>query len=225
VIGRAAVAGKECGNGLVIEHAGGWSTQYCHMMKGSILPKPGAQVASGQPLGKVGLSGDTEFPHLHLTVRLNGSLVDPFAFGEPSDACDGGTSLWAKELSAVELYRPRDVLNTGFAGAPMTMELIESGEVRQHAASASSEALVAYVRTIGLRAGDVQRLAITGPDGGVFADSSTPALETNKAQVFLTVGKRRKDLAWPLGIYKASYVVSSGGAKVLQQDFEIVIKN
>src|SRR4051812_48218300 len=33
--GKAAVAGKECGNGVLLEHADGWRTQYCHMAKGS----------------------------------------------------------------------------------------------------------------------------------------------------------------------------------------------
>ena len=28
-----AIAGKECGNGLIIDHPGEWSTQYCHLRK------------------------------------------------------------------------------------------------------------------------------------------------------------------------------------------------
>jgi murein DD-endopeptidase MepM/ murein hydrolase activator NlpD len=40
-IGKAAVAGRECGNGAVIEHENGWRTQYCHMAKGSLRIKGG----------------------------------------------------------------------------------------------------------------------------------------------------------------------------------------
>src|SRR4051812_44563995 len=66
--GASAVKGREAGNGVVIDHGNGWQTQYAHMRKGSILVKPRNRVSAGQALGLVGLSGDTEFPHLHFTV-------------------------------------------------------------------------------------------------------------------------------------------------------------
>ncbi|WP_315831487.1 M23 family metallopeptidase [Bradyrhizobium prioriisuperbiae] len=128
--GRAAVAGKECGNGAVIAHRDGWSTQYCHMAKGSLRVKAGDDVTAGQPLGLVGLSGDTEFPHIHLTVRHNGTMVDPFAADAASEACNGGHALWAPAQAAALAYRGSEILNAGFAGLPVTMELIESGAVK-----------------------------------------------------------------------------------------------
>ena len=77
--GKAAIAGKECGNGALIRHDNDWATQYCHLAKGSIRLKAGDAVTTGQPIGLVGLSGDTEFFHLHFTVRYRGKVVDPFA--------------------------------------------------------------------------------------------------------------------------------------------------
>ncbi len=76
--GLKAPKGKDCGNGVLILHPGGWDTQYCHMRKGSIAVKKDDRVAAGQPLGLVGLSGATIFPHLHLTVRKDKEIVDPF---------------------------------------------------------------------------------------------------------------------------------------------------
>ncbi len=58
---------RECGNGVVIAHAGGWETQYCHMAQGGLAVKPDQPVTTGQTLA-VGLSGLTEYPHLHFTV-------------------------------------------------------------------------------------------------------------------------------------------------------------
>jgi len=33
---RMAQRGRECGNGVRIDHGGGWTTQFCHMKKGSV---------------------------------------------------------------------------------------------------------------------------------------------------------------------------------------------
>ena len=30
------IQGKECGNGVVIDHGAGWVTQYCHLRQGSV---------------------------------------------------------------------------------------------------------------------------------------------------------------------------------------------
>src|SRR6266403_2358575 len=43
IAGKAAVAGRQCGNGAVIEHENGWQTQYCHMAKGSFRVKLGTK--------------------------------------------------------------------------------------------------------------------------------------------------------------------------------------
>jgi hypothetical protein len=145
--GKAAIAGKECGNGVMLEHEGGWRTQYCHMAKGSVRVKPGDQLTAGQPIGLVGLSGDTEFFHLHFTVRHRGKVVDPFAYGAAENSCSGGRSLWAASLGEQIQYRPREIIDYGFAGIAPTMELIESGEIGKHPLMPGSDALVAYVRS------------------------------------------------------------------------------
>ena len=90
----ASVEGRECGNGVVIDHGDGWETQYCHLRRGSVQVSKGDRVARGAPLGAVGMSGKAEFPHVHLSVRRNGEVVDPFApeaarCGEPP-----ATDLW-----------------------------------------------------------------------------------------------------------------------------------
>lgn len=216
-IGKAEIAGKECGNGVVLDHDNGWQTQYCHMAKGSIRVKTGDRVTEGQPLGQVGLSGETEFPHLHFTVRLAGAIVDPFAFGPALDSCkSGGRSLWARALD----YRPRDVLNYGFTAVAPTMELIESGDIKNNPPNRQSAALVAYIRVIGLQKSDEQSLTIQGPDG-LFAEYAAPALESNKAQYFISSGKARKASAWPPGNYAATYRVTRNGAELLRKMFDI----
>ena len=190
-IGKAAIAGKECGNGVLIEHADGWRTQYCHMAKGSVRVKPGDQLTTGQPIGLVGLSGDTEFFHLHFTVRYRDKVVDPFAYGAPENSCGGGRSLWAASLGEQMQYRRGEIIDYGFAGIAPTMELVESGEIGKHPVTQASDALVAYVRAIGLQAGDQPSLAVLGPGGAALSASNVAALDRDKAQLLVIAGKKR----------------------------------
>lgn len=219
--GAPSVADRECGNGLVISHVEGWETQYCHLARGSLRVKAGDRVVAGQPLGQVGLSGKTEFPHLHLTARRHGKVIDPFAVGAPEKACGAGTSLWSPSVRASFAYRARAVLNAGFAAGPVTMEQIESGEADRIPPGAEAEALVAFVRTIGLKLGDVQRLSITGPGGRVIADHAERPLDRDKAQVMLFAGRKRPPAGWDSGNYRASYRVVRDGTILLEQAFEV----
>lgn len=219
--GKAAIAGKECGNGALIEHEGGWRTQYCHMAKGSVRVKAGDPTTTGQPIGLVGLSGDTEFFHLHFTVRYRGKTVDPFAYGAAENSCGGGRSIWAASLGEQMQYRAREIIDYGFAGIAPTMELVESGEIAKHALTLASEALVAYVRAIGLQAGDQQFLSVQSPGGASVAANNLPALDRDKAQFLVIAGKKRNEAAWPAGRYTATYRVMRDGVEVLRKTFDI----
>jgi hypothetical protein len=214
VIGHDAIKGRDCGNGLVIAHADGFETQYCHMAKGSLVVKAGDHVTSGQPLGRVGLSGDTEFPHLHITVRHNGAVIDPFAYGEAAGACEGGASLWAPALADALGYKNGAVLNAGFLDHAPAMGDIENG-LQRMALTPATPALVAYFRAITLRAGDVQRIEFNGPTGPL--QQAAPALPSNKDQVFLAFGRKRPPGGWPAGTYTAHYSVARDGRTVAER--------
>jgi hypothetical protein len=210
---------RACGNGIVISHADGWETQYCHLARGSVTVKPGDRVASGQSIARVGLSGRTQFPHLHLTVRHRGRVIDPFAFGAREGSCGEGVSLWTASQRTALAYRERVVLNTGFAAGRVTSEQIDAGEVGRSAPPADASALTAFVRAVGLRTGDVQRLSVIGPDGQLFAEHTERPLDRSKAQYVLYTGKNRPGTGWLPGSYQATYSVTNAGRVVLEQSF------
>ncbi|MBX6427002.1 MAG: M23 family metallopeptidase [Variibacter sp.] len=213
---RERVRGVECGNGVVIAHGDGWETQYCHMANGSLRVGAGERVEAGAVLGKLGLSGMTEFPHLHFTVRQAGRVVDPFAFGAAEGSCGGGAFLWRPDLREALAYRERELLNFGFASAPVGMQDIEAGvEPPGH----EPGALVAYVRLIGLQKGDRLRLVLRGPDDGIVADHEPDPLTSDKAQQMLFVGARRPPQGGPRGRYSAEIAVRHEGRIVLEQTF------
>jgi murein DD-endopeptidase MepM/ murein hydrolase activator NlpD len=215
-----AVAGQECGNGLVIGHADGWETQYCHMRRGSLAVRPGDQVKAGTVLGKVGLSGNTEFPHLHITIRKDGKAVDPFAYGAAGGSCGAGQSLWA----TTPAYRQGEVLVAGFSSGPVTMRDVQENGAEQPSQPNRNTALVTFVQAIGLEAGDVQRLVLTGSGGAMIAQSMPAPLDRDKAQQLLFVGRGRPPAGgWPAGEYRASYSVVRKGKTVLTHIAKIML--
>lgn len=56
------------------------STLYGHMTYGSRQVVSGQTVEAGQIIGLVGSTGRSAAPHLHFEVRINGGLVDPYAW-------------------------------------------------------------------------------------------------------------------------------------------------
>lgn len=220
--GASAVSGAECGNGVVVDHGDGWETQYCHLAKGSLKVTVGEQVAAGQPLANIGLSGNTEYPHAHITVRHNSAMVDPFAPALAPAACDvgaGGRGMWTPQAAEAMAYKTGAVLNAGFADAPVSMEAIEVGGIK--APTTASPMLIAYVRAINLHGGDVQELTILGPDGRPVATGGQPPLDRAKAQYMTFVGKRAAGLAWPAGEYRATYLVRRGSETALNRTFTV----
>ena len=215
----AKVKGIECGNGVVIDHGDGWQTQYCHMRQGSVRVKPGDRVTAGTALGLVGQSGDAAFPHLHLTVRLNGQAVDPFAFGGAT--CGTGQSLWRQEDRAELAYGDTQVLNAGFATAAVPADDVERGMIA--APDRRSRALTLYVRAINLREGDVQSLSLKGPDG-LLAQTQSPPLDHSKAQYQLFVGKKLGAVQWPAGTYTGTYTVTRDDKTVVTKTITTVLK-
>jgi murein DD-endopeptidase MepM/ murein hydrolase activator NlpD len=211
---RKAVAGRECGNGVVIDHGGGWETQYCHMRRGSVAVRQGDQVAAGAKLGLVGFSGDAAFAHVHLSVRHNGGIVDPFLGVDPvSGTCQIGAQpaagLWSPSLAKGLAYQDAAIIQTGFADRRVEPVDLEQGAVGEP--RADSAALVFFARVINLRPQDRLRFSVEGPGDFKVASESEP-MDRAKAQYVGVAGKKLTARSWPLGVYQGSVQVIRAGA-------------
>lgn len=65
------------GNTVILDHGGGITTLYAHIMNRGILVKVGQTVKSGAVIAKVGSTGWSTGPHLHFEYRKNGDTQNP----------------------------------------------------------------------------------------------------------------------------------------------------
>jgi len=212
----------ECGNGVAISHGGSWETQYCHMKKGSIAVKPGQIVKAGDKIGQVGLSGATEFPHMHFEVRNNGKVIDPFTGSEIGRrACDVNAglenSLWNAAAREKLEYNPTALLSAGFATDEPKEEATLQGEYRAEKFPADAKALVFWAYMMGARKNDELVMQLTAPDGHVMLTKQA-VFPRNRAVQFFYIESKPLTNYWLSGTYTGEVVMirkSETGRKVI----------
>lgn len=215
-----ALDGRDCGNGIAITHEDGWETQYCHMKQGSIVVHEGQRVTAGAVLGQVGLSGNTEFPHLHLTVRNNGDWVDPFDPDDRDSCATPSAPLWAKAL----VPAPGGLINIGLATEVPDYEQVKDGLTATDNLSADAPALVLWAQYFGNRVGDRVVLTLTGPHNFQISESIT--LDRAQARGFRAYGKRLHDPAgWPRGDWRAEAALMRDGLVVDRREMAFRIED
>lgn len=225
--GRDAVKGRECGNAVRIAHAGNWTTQYCHMRRGSVAVRRGDTVSAGQKLGLVGLSGETEFPHVHLTVREGSRVVDPFQGADAPKACGLGASpLWKAATLAALPYRRGALYNFGVAAEAPDAEKARRGDYRARTLSASAPLIAIWAEAFGTVPGDAIRIELTGPDGRLLIGGKDK-VERTQARTFRWAARSSAGAAWAAGTYhgKIAYLGREEPPQVLSTaEFDVEVR-
>lgn len=208
----AEVEGRECGNGVAIDHGGGWISQYCHMKQGSVVVERGQRVAANAVLGQVGLSGKTQFPHLHISLRQNGEVTDPF--GPTGKTCNAEPTdtLWQDTPP----YQAGGLIDAGFAIRVPEYTEIKAGDAHVHQLDQSAPALVGWAYGYGTLKGDVMQITLSGPAGTVI--DKRILLKKSQAQMFRAVGRRRPDGGWDAGHYRTVAKLIRKGEVVDQRE-------
>ena len=83
-------------NYVAVQHGDGTVARYLHMKNGSVAVTVGSSVVAGQRLGKVGSSGVSTGPHLHLELRASSSagaaVIEPH-----NGTCNAVASAWTAQ--------------------------------------------------------------------------------------------------------------------------------
>ncbi len=221
---RAGLDGKDAGNAIVIDHDDGWQTQYSHLRQGSIAVRPGQRVAGGERLALIGLSGNSEFPHLHFTVRYRGEAIDPFLGAAASPPCNVDTrttGLWTPAAAQMIGYETAAVITGGLASNVPPKAVTERDP--PPTLDGRQAAMILWIDAIGARAGDLQFFSIAGPRGQIVHDQQS-VVEGGGLSWFAYSGKRAPATGWPGGRYTGRYMLKRGDVVIAQIETSGLIK-
>jgi len=204
-LSAAKDARKECGNAVLIEHGNALQTVYCHLKKGSVTVEAGQNVKAGDKIGEVGLSGYTEFPHVHFGIFWEGSVMDPFTGLNHTDACGGyREKLWAADVDLQ--YRPLSIYHTGFDDKVPELTNIDLGETSPEFLSPDAPAITFWGIYMGAKEGDLITLRITDPKGRIFVQRNIEQPKT-RARQFYFVGRDLSQRTLIPGLYVGEFIV------------------
>ncbi|MGI9510107.1 MAG: M23 family metallopeptidase [Geminicoccaceae bacterium] len=210
----STVGGRECGNGVRIDHGDGWVSLYCHLRRGSTTVVQDDEVAAGQALGLVGLSGQTSFPHLHFDIRKDDRPVDPFVGTARAAACGPGEApLWSRDVRKALDYRPALLTNSGIAAAVPDKDDTRKGWHREAALPAHSPSLTLWVDGYWFEQGDKVAFRLEGPDRNLVINR---AFEIGKRrQRWFSFASAPRPLGgWPEGTYHGEVRVQRAGRAI-----------
>jgi hypothetical protein len=200
------------GNAIVIDHGGGWQTRYNHLKQGSLRVRVGEDVPRGAVLAQVGLSGQSNYPHLHFEVIYLGTRYDPFSGRGLEDGCKGEQhSLWHEHALERLPTTLGGLLDSGFSSEALSPDQIRDGPARLLTAQPATERLFFWASAWALRAGDSDIMTLVGPNGATLA-LSKKSLMNNHHDWVRSIGVTTPKGGWPKGRYIGTYRAYRGEA-------------
>lgn len=198
-IEQIKAARKECGNAIMVDHGEGLQTVYCHLKKGSIKVKPNQKIKIGDVMAQVGLSGMTEFPHLHFGITKDNKVIDPFTNETNMDRCGiPKKSLWDRKIDLQ--YQPFTIQSAGFSNDVPDLNKLEKGIPAPESLSTQNQYLTFWSILYGVKKDDIVTLEMTDPNGKKFADFLI-IQDKDRARQFYYIGKNIENLSLQEGAY------------------------
>ncbi|OOK71738.1 peptidase M23 family protein [Mycobacterium kansasii] len=111
------------GNHIVMDVGDGVYALYAHLIKGSLLVKPGDKVTKGQQIAKLGNTGNSNAPHLHFQLMSGPSLLEADAVPYVLDNFS-----YQGQVSTTSVWNADNYLSGSFFGP----ERLQAPELRSH---------------------------------------------------------------------------------------------
>lgn len=211
---RWKVAGIECGNGVTIDHGNDLKTRYCHMKHQSLRVKVGEKVKAGQPLGLVGLSGLSEYPHLHLTTIYQGKKIDPFMGIPPSNKENPPKPhpLWDEATMALMPYGGGKIYNMAVTSEEPDLHKLRAGQYRSQGPLTNPLKLAGSIELFALSQGDKVTINLLDPTHKeIFKKSVT--IPKYEARAFIYAGLKKPAEGWKTGSWQLRIDYESANGK------------
>lgn len=216
---RPRIKGTGLGNAVILTHDNGLKTIYAHLKMNSVAVTKSQKVKRGDILGYVGLSGLTEFPHLHFQVMSGRAVIDPFSGSQKNTPCTHTeTSLWSEAARQELEYQPTGFLVTGFSATiPKDRRALESGNMQQSLLPPNSQTLIFWSLYYGSQKDDIVTLTITGPDNQQIKEYSPKRVSKNQISKYFFVGIKQPKSGWQKGEYRGQITINRSSTTIIEK--------
>lgn len=198
---------KECGNAILIDHGEGLITIYCHLKKGSISVKKGQDIKAGDKIAAIGLSGLTEFPHLHFGIIEDGKVLDPFSGLSNDNTCSKtGSPLWNKAVEAT--YEPLIINQIGFSDKIPKLRALDRGTLMpSKTLTRDAKRFVFWFNYYGAKKGDMIDIEVLDPNLKEFVTRNIVQPKDRARQFYYTGQRMTETDALLPGAYSAKITI------------------
>lgn len=208
VVDFAGNGGGFCGTRVTITHDKGWKTNYCHLNSQNLSVQSGQTVQTGQVLSSIGMTGQTQWPHLSFSVLRNGMIFDPFSGRSSIEGCarDADKPLWIDGINPP--YEPAAVINAGFTvGFASNQSILNGTATAATKIDAKTPQLSLWSLLLNLRRGDRIELTVQTPTGRILNEiKQTIESDVNFYPIYFSTLK--KGFIWDAGEYTGTIKIT-----------------
>ncbi len=196
-----------CGTRVLIDHGGGWESNYCHLSAKNLFVKEGQRIKKNQIIGTIGTTGKTDWPHLSYALLRNGMVFDPFSGRTNLEGCRPNSApLWSEKMNP--LYEPAQVTSIGFDVGYINGDAIKNGAIKSATAiDSNTPQLSLWALMMNVQKDDIIEIQIIEPSGR-FLKEQAITVKQNSKYFPIYLSTLRNNFIWDKGVYKGVMTIT-----------------